>query len=393
MRTPTALLLAMTFLAPPALAADAPAPKKLAPVAEKMASFVASHEVSGVVTLVADKDGVIHLDATGLADIAGNKPMATDSIMWIASMTKPLTGSAILMLQDEGKLSTDDPVAKYLPEFANVKTPSGKPANLTLKHLMTHTSGLSEPKADVARGAKVLADLMPSITSQPTTFEPGAKWQYNQAGINTLGRIIEVVGGKPYPEFMKERFFAPLGMKDTTFYPTAEQVARLAKTYKKSDAGLVEMPLGFLGGKSPTATDRYPLANGGLFSTAEDYSKFLRMVLNKGQLDGKRYLSEKAVAQMTGEQTQGIEKVGFVPGSVWGLTWSIVKEPQGVAASLSPMSHGHGGAYGTQGWIDPQRGIVYVLMIQRADFKNQGGSDGSPVRQGFHDATVAALKK
>jgi CubicO group peptidase (beta-lactamase class C family) len=286
-----------------------------------------------------------------------------------------------------------DPVDKYIPEFANIKTPSGKPAHLSIKHLMTHTSGLAEPKPDVARDAKVLADLIPSIAGQPTKFEPGEKWSYNQSGINTLGRIVEVVSGQSYPDFLKKRLFEPLGMKDTTFYLSAEQLPRLAKTYKKDGDKLVETPIAYLGGRSPADTNRYPLANGGLFSTAEDYAKFLRMVLNKGELNGKRYLSEKAVGDMTGTHTPDAMKAGFVPGSAWGLTWSLVREPQGVTASLSPMSHGHGGAYGTQGWIDPQRGIVYVLMIQRSDFKNQGGSDGSPVRQAFHDSVVAAMKK
>ena len=393
MRT-TSLLLLTTLLASPALAADSTtADKKLPGVSDRMKALVAANEVAGVVTLVANRDGVIHLDAVGSADVAGNKPMAPDAIMWIASMTKPVTGSAILMLQDEGKLSTLDPVAKYIPEVANIKTPSGKPANLSLRHLMTHTGGLAEPAGDVARNAKALADLIPSIASQPTKFEPGEKWSYNQSGINTLGRIVEVVSGQSYPDFLKQRFFEPLGMKDTTFYLSAEELPRLAKTYKKDGDKLVETPIGFLGGKSPTDTNRYPLANGGLFSTAEDYSKFLRMVLNRGELNGRRYLSEKAVGEMTGTHTPDTMNAGFVPGSAWGLTWSIVREPQGVAGSLSPMSHGHGGAYGTQGWIDPQRGIVYVLMIQRSDFRNQGGSDGSPVRKEFHDSVVAAMKK
>lgn len=396
MRTPTALLLtgllATMIPATPTRAADAAAEKKLPGVSDAMRAFVDAKEVPGVVTLVADKNGVVHLDAIGSADVAGTKPMRPDAIMWIASMTKPITGSAILMLQDEGKLSVDDPVAKHIPEFANVKTPGGKPANLTLKHLMTHTSGLKEPTPDVSRNAKVLADLIPSITGQPTSFEPGSKWSYNQSGINTLGRVIEVASGQSYPDFLKKRFFEPLGMTDTTFYLTPEQLPRLAESYQRAGDQLKTMPLGFLGGKPPTATDRYPLANGGLFSTAGDYAKFLRMVLNKGTLDGKTYLSSKAVEQMTSVQTGDIQ-AGFVPGSAWGLTWSLVTQPQGVTASLSPGSHGHGGAYGTQGWIDPQRGLIYVLMIQRSDFKNQGGSDGSPVRKAFHDAVAKAVGK
>lgn len=356
-------------------------PGKLPAVSAKMGEFVAKGEVAGTVTLVGDKDGVRAVDAVGLADIAGNKPMSADAMFWIASMTKPITGSAILMLQDEGKLSVTDPVAKYLPEFARLKGPDGMPANLTLKHLLTHTSGLTEAPADVAKSAKVLADLIPSFVAKPTQFVPGSKWQYCQSGINTLGRVIEVASGQSYPDFLQKRFFDPLGMKDTTFYPTDEQVKRLAKTYSSKDGKLTEKQIGFLGGRSPSDKDRYPLANGGLFSTAGDYAKFFRMVLNKGTVDGKTYLSAKAVEQMTTVQS-GDVKTGFTPGNGWGLGWCIVVEPQGVSAALSPGSHGHGGAYGTQAWIDPKKGLIYVLMVQRDNFPN---SDASDVRKAFQD--------
>ena len=400
MRT-TRLVAFLTLLAAPptlALAADAPpavttantsAPKPIPGLHEKLAGFVDNKEVAGVVTLVADKDGVVGVDTAGMADVAAGKPMPADAMMWIASMTKPVTAVGLMMLVDEGKLSVDDPVAKYIPEFAGVKTPSGQPANLTIRHLMTHTSGLKEPAGDVSKKATKLADLIPSIVAQPTSFEPGSKWSYCQSGINTGGRIIEVVSGQPYPEFLQKRLFDPLGLKDTTFYPTADQLPRIAKTYKLEKGELSEAPLGFLNGKSPSATDRYPLANGGLFSTAADYAKFLRMVLNKGTLDGKTYLTPKAVEQMTSIQS-GDVVTGFTPGNGWGIGWCVVKEPQGVTASLSPGSCGHGGAYGTQAWIDPTKGLIYVLMIQRS---NVGNSDGSDLRKTFHDTVVKALGK
>src|SRR3954452_4538196 len=254
MRT-TILLLALASISAFAVAAETPAAKKILAVSEQMKSFIDKNEIAGAVTLVADKDGVVHLDAVGQADVAANKPMTPDTIFWIASMTKPITASSILMLQDEGKLSVDDPVARYVPEFATLKTPSGKPANLTLKHLLTHTSGLHEAPADVARNAKMLADLVPSYLAQPTSFEPGSKWAYCQSGINTLGRIIEVASGKSYPEFVQMRFLDPLGMKDTTFYLSTEQLPRLAKSYKKEKDKLEETPLAFLMGKSPTDKD------------------------------------------------------------------------------------------------------------------------------------------
>jgi CubicO group peptidase (beta-lactamase class C family) len=388
MRTTSALLLLTLICCPLRAAETSTSPdKKLPGISDQMRSFIEKKEITGAITLVADKNGIIHFDVVGTADVAGMKPMTPDSIFWIASMTKPITATGILMLQDEGKLSVDDLVSKHIPEFANLKTPSGKPANLTLKHLLTHTSGLREAPTEVAKDAKVLADLIPSFLEKPTSFEPGSKWSYCQSGINTLGRIIEVVSGKSYVEFIQTRLLDPLGMKDTTFYLSAEQLPRLAPSYKKDAGTLVEMPIAFLMGKSPTDKDRYPLANGGLFSTAQDYAKFLRMVLNKGTLDGKRYLSEKAVEQMTTIQS-GDVVTGFTPGNGWGLGWCVVKEPQGITASLSPGSHGHGGAYGTQAWIDPKRGIAYVLLIQRAGIN----ADGSEMRKAFHDATVAAMK-
>jgi len=386
----TAKLLLLTLLFTPLLSA-ADAPPELPGVSDAMKPFIASNEIAGAVTYVADKDRVLHLGAAGQADIAAGKPMRQDSIFWIASMTKPVTAAALMMLQDEGKLSIDDPVAKYIPEFADLKTPSGKPANLTIMHLMTHTSGLAEVSPDVGRTATKLADLIPSFLAKPVAFEPGSQWRYCQSSINTGGRIVEVVSGMSYPEFLSKRLFEPLGMKDTTFYLTEAQLPRLAASYKRDGEKLQATPLGFLNGKSPTDTQRYPLANGGLFSTAADYGTFLRMVLNKGTLDGKTYLSPKAVEQMTTVQSGEVE-TGFTPGNGWGIGWCVVREPQGVSGALSAGSHGHGGAYGTQAWIDPRTGLVHVLMIQRTNFGNPGGSDGSPVRQAFHEATMAALK-
>ena len=188
MRTANLLILSCILTAMTTTATSAAdAPPKLPGVSEKMSTFVKDGEVSGVVTLVANKDGIIHLSAEGLADIEANKPMQPDSLFWIASMTKPVTGVAMMMLVDEGKLAIDDPVAKYIPEFANLKKPDGSPANLTVRHIMTHTSGLSEVSPDVGKTATKLADLIPSFLSKPTQFDPGSKWQYCQSGINTGG--------------------------------------------------------------------------------------------------------------------------------------------------------------------------------------------------------------
>jgi CubicO group peptidase (beta-lactamase class C family) len=354
-------------------------------IAAGIEQMIQANEITGAVTLIVTRDGITHLAATGKSGPGPAKPLRKDSIFWIASMTKPVTGTAILMLQEEGKLSVDDPVAKYVPEFGSLKTPSGKAANLTLKHLMTHTAGLAEATDDESAAAKKLADLIPAYMSKPMQFEPGSEWKYSQSAINMLGRIIEVVSGQPYEKFLEQQLFKPLGMKDTTFYPRSDQMSRLVTPVKRgTDGALVATTVRILYGKEPTSTDRFPAANGGLFSTGPDYARFARMILNQGTLDGKRYLKPESVHQMTTVQT-GSLKTGFTPGNGWGLTWCVVREPQGITAMLSPGTHGHGGAYGTQAWIDPVKGVALILMVQRSDFNN---SDNSPVRMAFQQAAI-----
>ena len=385
------LLLALAL---DAKAADTPASarfdrQKLAQVPKVMQEFVEKHEIAGAVTLVASKDRVAALDAVGKADIQKDVPMEADTIFWIASMTKPITAAAVLMLQDEGKLSIDDPVGKYVPELAHLKTADGKEPTITLKHLLTHTSGMvGEAPDDVLKQADTLTDLMPVYAKYPLTFEPGTKWAYCQSGINTLGRIVEIVSGKPFADFLRERFFEPLGMKNTTFYLTEEQKPRLATSYKLHEGKLEPASIFVLQGHEPTSRRRYPAANGGLFSTARDYARFCRMLLNDGTLDGKHYLKPDTARQMRTIQTGEI-RTGFTPGNGWGLGVCVVRQPQGVTEMLSPGSFGHGGAYGTQAWIDPVKGVAYILMVQRADFPN---SDDSPVRKAFQEAAAGAIQ-
>jgi CubicO group peptidase (beta-lactamase class C family) len=343
---------------------------------------VSNRVVSGVVSLVTTRDKVVHLGANGWADLAAKVPMRTDSIFWIASMTKPITATAVMMMQEETKLSVDDPVSKYLPELADLKTPDGKPAKITLRHLLTHTSGMSEATPAQYKTAHRLADVIPFYAGKPLQFEPGTQWKYCQSGIISLGRIVEIVCGESYPKFLQKRLFDPLGMKDTTFYLSPQQLSRLAKNYKFADGELQESPIAFLNGSTPTDRDRYPAPNAGLFSTASDYARFCQMILNKGMLDGKQYLKPESVKQMTSIQTGDIK-----PGSnAWGLGWSVVRKNDGISAVLSLGTFGHGGAYGTQAWVDPLKQVVYVLMVQRSNLPN---GDSHEVRRAFQ--TAAAL--
>jgi CubicO group peptidase (beta-lactamase class C family) len=370
---------------------------KLPGIGTAIQGMIAKNEIAGAVTVVVTKDRVLHLETSGFADVAAERPMTPETLFWIASMTKPVTGVAILMLQDEGTLTVTDPVARYLPEFANLKTPSGKPANLTLTQILTHTSGLGEAGGPAEPQAKTLADLVPLWLAAPMQYEPGEKWKYTQSGINAAARIVEVVSGLTFDAFVQKRIFDPLGMKDTTFYPTDDQRARLATAYAKNkDTGALESvpPRADFGHR-----DRPPQGNGGLYSTAPDYARFCRMLLNGGTLDGRRYLSDAAMKLLTTPQTADLP-TGFFQDATygnrganygWGIATCILRAPHdGVAAMLSPGTYGHGGAWGTQAWIDPVKGVAYVLMVQRSNFPN---SDASDVRRDFQQAAANALTR
>jgi len=388
---PTRFILAVSLgLIAHSLSAEEP---KLPGIGAAIEKMITKNEVTGAVTVVVTKDKVLHLESTGLAEVATKRPMAVDSMGWIASMTKPITGTAILMLQDEGKLNVADPVAKYLPEFANLKTPSGKPANLTITQILTHTSGLGEGDAEKAKQAHTLADLVPLWLAAPMQYEPGEKWKYTQSGINLAARIVEVVSGQSYDAFLQERLFGPLGMKDTTFFPSDAQRARMAIGYAKNkDTGVLEAVPPRVGYEGKPNTP--PLGNGGLYSTAPDYARFCQMLLSGGTVAGHRYLSVEALKFLNTPQT-GSLPVGFFPQHNtkygWGIGTCVLRTPhEGVAEMLSPGTFGHGGAWGTQAWVDPVKGVAYVLLVQRANFQN---SDASPVRLAFQQAAAKALGK
>ena len=361
-----------------------------------MQEMVDKQEIAGAVTAVVTVDRTLHLESTGHADLASHRAMTPDTLFWIASMTKPVTGVAIMMLQDDGKLKLSDPVANYIPEFAGLKSPTGQPANLTIIQILTPTSGLGEASGPAAQSANTLADLVPVWLAAKMQFEPGTQWKYCQSGINLAGRIVEVVSGLSFNAFLQQRLFDPLGMTDTTFYPTKAQRARLATAYAKNkDVGLVPVPprAGF------GAPEHPPQGNGGLFSTPQDYARFCQLLLGQGTVGSQRLLSPAAVKSLasihTGEiptgffQTEQWGKRGANYG--WGVGTCILRTPHpGHGEMLSPGSYGHGGAWGTQAWIDPVKGVAYLLFVQRSNFPN---SDGSDVRLGFQRAAAAALAK
>ena len=194
--------------------------------------------VAGAVTVVGSKEKVLSSGASGFADISTQRPMKTDSVAWIASMSKPVTGVAVMMMVEEGRISLDDPVAKYLPEFKDLKDAEGKEVTVTVAQCMSHTAGLQDLSKEEEADLTNLDQVMKLTATRPVKFAPGTKWAYCQTGINVGGRIVEVVSQQNFADFLEKRLFGPLGMKDTSFYPGADQVARLALAYKKTDAGL-----------------------------------------------------------------------------------------------------------------------------------------------------------
>ena len=371
------------------------------PISAAMQKSIDEGSIAGAVTLVAQNGRVLSLEATGLADIAAKKPMATDSLFWIASMTKPVTALAVLMLQDEGKLSIDDPVEKHLPEFKNqllikektaAQTVLVKPARpITIKDLLTHTSGLvsNSPLDADALDVLSLKEAVITYALSPLQFEPGSKWSYCNPGINTLGRIVEVVSGMEYARFLEKRLFDPLGMRATTFWPSKKDLQKLATSYKASADGksLEATPIRYLT-EPYSSKKRAPLAAGGLFSTAEDLMKLYQMLLDGGVVKKKRLISEESLQLMIRNHT-GELKAGFADGMGMGLGFQIVVKPVGVTTTLSAGTYGHGGAHGTQGWIDPVTRSIHILLIQRAGLQPTG--DASSVRAAFHEAAAKLI--
>ncbi len=371
----------------------------LAQIPARMQQFIEDGTISGAVTVVGRRDGIASFEAVGLRDIETRQPMTKDTLFRIASMTKPVTSLGIMILADEGKLGLDDEVEKHLPEFRGQMLVSERtkdrlvlcrPAKkITLRHLLTHTSGLPRPPeglADLyAARNHTLAEGIMAMSQRPLEFEPGSKWAYCNTGIDTLGRVIEVVSGMPYETFLKQRIFAPLGMNDTTFYPDAGQMQRLAMIYDQKEGKLQPAAKPIIG-LPPGA--KHPIPAGGLCSTGGDLARLYQMMLNNGQAQGKQIVSPKILQTMTSLQT-GDLKCGFVDGMGFGLGVGVVREPAGVTAMLSPGSFGHGGAFGTQGWMDPKQDLFVILLIQRVGLKN---GDASPLRQALQELAVQAIR-
>jgi CubicO group peptidase (beta-lactamase class C family) len=360
-------------------------PELLARVPTRMKAFVEKGTLPGVVTLVQRHGALASLEAVGYQDLESKQPMKTDTIFRIASMTKPFTAVGIMILMEEGRIALGDPVEKYLPDFKNMwviesresdkngdtKRTLRRPSRpVTLRDLLTHTSGMFGMPPEtleeaIARKTRTLADVVTLASQKPLDFDPGTKWQYSNLGIATLGRIIEVVADQPYEKFIESRIFQPLGMKDSFFFLPADRQHRVATMYvlDKGKLKKADWELSGIGAK-------YPFPEGGMYSTALDLASFYQMMLNGGTYNGKRILS-RATAEMMTDVHTGQLQAGHSPGMGYGLAWAVVRTADGTLPLTSIGAYGHGGAFGTYGWVDPKKDLVGVFLVQQPDVSTE----------------------
>jgi CubicO group peptidase (beta-lactamase class C family) len=344
---------------------------------EALSPFIENGEVSGVVATVADTNGIIAEAELGYADIAAKRPMTADTFFWVASQTKPFTGTAVMMLVDDGKLLLDEPIEKTLPEFEKIWVIAEsddeqlnliRPVrSLTLRDVLSHTSGMpfSSPVERPVLDRLPLENAVYSYAITPLTAQPGTKYAYSNAGVNTAARMIEVVTGQSFEGFLQDRLFDPLGMTDTTFFPSSEQVSRLAKTYEADSEKKELSEIGISQLTYPLdRIDRFAMPAGGLFSSSKDLVKFCTMILNGGLASGKHYISENAIAEMSKKQTPDHIENNY------GLGWSV-----------GNGSFGHGGACSTNMMVYPKIGRASSFLVQHTSF----AGDGARIRDVFEE--------
>lgn len=407
--TPAPLLRAAVAFVALALVPWAAAQNRLpssAAIDAYLTSVVRDTHIPGIVALVVDADGVVYTGAFGRQNVAAGVPMAADSIFRIASMTKPVTSVAVMMLVQEGDIGLDDPVAQYLPAFEDLKVienfnpadksyttrPAATP--MTVRHLLTHTSGLGYAFSNPTLAALVGADPGASVTRFPLLHDPGARWTYGES-TRVLGSLVEEVSGQPLDEFMTERIFVPLGMSDTFYTVPAPKVGRVVTTHRMTPEGLVETP-------NPTEITAPVYGDGGLHSTAADYAKFIQLFLNNGRApDGVRLLSEASVALM-GENHIGAIFVEQQPAAQPALTEPFplgagrdkfglgfeITGPHTDRFARSPGSMAWAGIFNTEFWIDPRRGIGGVLLMQYLPFYDRAAIE---TLQGFEHRVYEGL--
>ena len=384
--------------------------ERLKRIGELMQRQIAAKNFAGAVTLVARNGRIAHFETHGLMDADSKKPMQKDAIFRIMSMTKPVVGVSILMLVEEGKLRLTDPVTKFIPDLQGMSAtvlnvdgrvapaPSGTVAaplpgravpvdrDVTIRDLLTHTSGLmsggvsSAQTNDVLpKAGESLAQIMPRLKKVPLDFQPGTRWAYSpQFGFDVLVRVVEVASGMPFDQFAKQRIFDPLAMKDTFFYP-ADGNPRIATLYEQANGTLRKVA------NPPFMNGVYFSGGGGLFSTAEDYLQFALMLMNRGQLDGKRLLGARTADLMASVFTPDTLP-GRQAGEGFGLSVRVVSDPAARNTFTSKGTFGWSGAFNTHFFIDPVEHIVGIFMTQSAYLPSRG-----ELREDFETAVMQSI--
>jgi CubicO group peptidase (beta-lactamase class C family) len=377
--------------------------ERLKRIGEAVERHVAAGNVAGAVTLVARRGKIAHFEAHGVMDVDTKKPMAKDNLFRLASMSKPITGVAVMMLVEEGKIRLNDPVSRFIPEFAHLNKVAvaragaaappvaaaprqGGEGNaapqydvvsanrqITIADLLKHGSGLVSGGLGAADAAQLaprtptdtLATYIPKLAAVPLDFQPGTLWRYSGgAGFDVLSRVVEVVSGQTYDKYLQERLLGPLGMPDTGFFAPAVKAARVVTMSESTPNGL----------RSVARTDStvYFSGAGGMMSTAEDYLQFAQMMLNGGELNGRRYLSPQTMALMTSNHTGDMVngQFGRPPrGMGFGLSMQVVMDPVAADLRVSKGAFGWAGGTGVSFWVEPAEQIVSIYFIQ-------GGSGG-----------------
>ena len=384
--------------------------ERLARIHDAVQRHIDAKAIAGAVTMVVRNGRIAHLDAHGLIDIESNRAMPKDGIFRLASMSKPITATAVMMMIEDGKLRLNDPVSRFIPEFKAMKVAVPKPGfeaaaaapggrgrggppvevdlvpatrEITIRDLLTHGSGLmsgglgQRASASLAqRGPDdTLATYIPKLGGAVLDFQPGTLWRYSGlAGFDVLGRIVEITSGQSFDRFLKQRLFDPLGMKDTGFALLPDRASRIVPLYRRAQNGLEKLP-----DQNGLSSATYFSGAGGMVSTADDYAQFATMLVNGGELNGKRYLSPRTIELMasnhTGDMAGG--QMGMSPRGIgFGLGVQVVEDPVAADRRVSKGAWGWAGAYGTNVHIEPQEKMVTIILMQTStpalqrDFEN-----------------------
>jgi CubicO group peptidase (beta-lactamase class C family) len=413
------LTLTATVALQPALAADQSAlprasaesvgmsGERLNRLSDGMKSLVDQGRLAGVVTMVARHGKVVEFDATGKRNLAENLPMQKDSIFRIYSMTKPITGVAMMMLFEEGKWQLNDPVAKYVPEFTNLAVYGTDAAGnvvqrdqthaMTMRELMSHTAGFTygffsntpvdklQREADVLNVDITLDEFIKRVAKLPLNAQPGSEWHYS-ISVDIQGYIVQKLSRMPFDEFLERRIFKPLNMVDTGFYVPKEKLARLASFYQYDKDGRMEIVQGGLN-HDFSAKPALASGGGGLVSTATDYMRFCQMLLNGGKLDGVRLLSPRTVELMRTNVLPPAMPI-FVPGAGFGLDFAVYTDIPAAGGYYGKGTFWWGGAAGTWFWIDPVEDLIVIGMIQQVAGTGAAAVAGVPDMRGLSHAYV-----